>query len=71
MIQHISRSVPFSELDLGVAAGELGDLRYQLPDRHDVVTTISTSFPGVGRCDSCGRIIVRGVGRWWERWVRQ
>jgi hypothetical protein len=38
-------------------------------DRHDVHVLISSAWPGVGRCDSCGRIIVRGMGRWWERGV--
>lgn len=22
---------------------------------------------GAGRCDVCGRTVVRGQGRWWER----
>lgn len=37
-------------------------------DRHEVRCEFPGSWPGVGRCDSCGRIVVRGVGRWWDGW---
>jgi hypothetical protein len=58
MIQHISGIVTVS--------GD-GRIAQTTADRHDVHALIASSWPGVGRCDSCGRIVVRGMGRWWDR----
>lgn len=45
-----------------------GELRARA-DKHDVHILIPSAWPGAMRCDSCGRIVVRGCGRWWERRV--
>jgi hypothetical protein len=38
----------------------------RVADKHEVQVGIPAAWPGSGRCDSCGRVVVRGMGRWWE-----
>ncbi len=66
MIEHISGSLLTWERDDGPPLVVI-----RTADRHEVRVGISSAWTGAERCDSCGRIVVRGVGRWWERWFRQ
>lgn len=66
MIRHISRDVPLAEVEPGL---DVEGVRYALADRHEVDVLFSSAWPGLGRCDSCGRIVVRGMGRWWDKRV--
>lgn len=73
MIKHITRYASIEVDEQGPYRGEIvtepaaDRFSYQLADCHEVTSIIPTSWPGMGRCDSCGRVIVRGMGRWWER----